>query len=57
MLKFTLCQKYCVFWSFLKVCMHMVFFILSGKELHTAGAAYVKSLVPSAKAFLTLYWT
>ena len=27
--------------------MHFVFFMSSGKEFHTAGAAYVKALVPS----------
>ena len=38
---------FCAQFWFLKVCMHFVFFILSGKELHTAGAAYLKALVPS----------
>ena len=27
--------------------MHFVLFMLSGKEFHTAGASYVKALVPS----------
>ena len=27
--------------------MHFVFFMLSGNEFHTAGAAYLKALVPS----------
>ena len=34
--------------------MHFVFFTLSDKELHTAGAAYVKSLVPCD--FLIMVW-
>ena len=32
--------------------MHFVFFILSGKELHTAGAAYVRALVPSVSVLV-----
>ena len=34
--------------------MHFVFFMSSGKEFHTAGAAYVKALVPSVLVLVTI---
>ena len=32
--------------------MHFVFFMLSGKEFHTAGATYVKAMVASVLALV-----